>query len=157
MFDDIGGKIKTLAEVVCGLGIAASVIGAIILWVQNSAYTPTIFAGVLVLVLGCLGSWIGSFFVYGFGQLIENTDDIHADNMKTHTDNLEIQRLLKMQNEDNDGSMARSVPVVHHTSTNTSKSRGNESTPTNEEWTCSNCGLTNSRYVYRCINCDTKR
>lgn len=26
MFDDIGGKIKTLAKITCGLGIAASII-----------------------------------------------------------------------------------------------------------------------------------
>ncbi len=157
MFDDIGGKIKTLAKVTCGLGIAASIIGAIALWMQNSRYTPTILMGALVLGLGCLGSWVGSFITYGFGQLIENTDDIHEDNMKIHTDNLEIQRLLKIQNEGSVGSTARPVPVVHHTGTNASKSQVNESAPANEEWTCSNCGLTNSRYVYRCINCDAKR
>lgn len=146
MFDNIGGKIKTLAGVTCALGMIASVCGAAALWTQNSRYTPTIFLGVLVLGLGCLGSWVGSFFTYGFGQLIENTDNIHTDNM-------EIQRLLKKQNEDSTDSTS----AVHRASTNTSKRWDNESTPTNEEWICPNCGLRNSRYVYRCINCDTKR
>ncbi|MFR5787716.1 MAG: hypothetical protein ACLUHE_11880 [Christensenellales bacterium] len=90
MFDDIGGKIKTLAKITCGLGIAASIIGAIALWMQNSNYNPTTIIGVLVLVLGSLASWIGSFFTYGFGQLIENTNTIHSDNLK-------IQELLRNQ------------------------------------------------------------
>lgn len=146
MFNNIGGKIKMLAGVTCALGMIASACGAIALWTQNSRYTPTIFLGVLVLGLGCLGSWVGSFFTYGFGQLIENTDNIHTDNM-------EIQRLLRKQNEDRTGSTS----AVNRASTNTSKRWDNESTPTNEEWICPNCGLRNSRYVDRCINCDTKR
>ena len=32
MFDNIGGKIKTLAEVVCALGIIASVLAAFVVW-----------------------------------------------------------------------------------------------------------------------------
>ncbi len=102
MFDDIGGKLKALAKVACGLGIAASIIGAFALWVQNSSYNPTTFAGVLVLVLGSLASWIGSFFTYGFGALIENSETLHADNLK-------IQELLKTQQ----GESASSTPAVH--------------------------------------------
>jgi hypothetical protein len=34
----------------------------------------TAFAGILIMVLGSLGSWIGSFMTYGFGQLVENSD-----------------------------------------------------------------------------------
>lgn len=90
MFNNIGGKIKTLAGVTCVLGMIASACGAAALWAQNSRYTPTIFLGVLVLGLGCLGSWVGSFFTYGFGELIENTKAIHEDNLK-------IQGLLNNQ------------------------------------------------------------
>ena len=55
MFNNIGGKIKMLAGVTCALGMIASVCGAISLWAQNDPYTPTIFLGVLVLGVGCLG------------------------------------------------------------------------------------------------------
>lgn len=82
MFDDIAGKIKALAKVTCGLGIAASIMGAFALWAQSSPYNSTTSAGVLVLVLGSLASWIGSFFTYGFGELIENLETLHADNLK---------------------------------------------------------------------------
>lgn len=71
MFDNIGGKIKTLAQVVCWIGIIASVIIGFVMMAQDD---DTAFAGILIMVLGSLGSWIGSFMTYGFGQLIENSD-----------------------------------------------------------------------------------
>ena len=68
MFENIGGKIKTLAKVVCWIGIIVSVILGLGLLSRN-AITALLFIGI-----GSLGSWIGSFMTYGFGQLIENTD-----------------------------------------------------------------------------------
>lgn len=76
MLDNIGGKIKTLAVVVCIIGMIASVIGAFVIWgMHDSRYNPTIWLGFIVLLAGCLGSWIGSFFTYGFGQLIESNEE----------------------------------------------------------------------------------
>lgn len=71
MFDNIGSKIKTVAKVVCWIGIIASIIIGFVLMVQDD---DTAFAGILTMILGSLGSWIGSFMTYGFGQLIENSD-----------------------------------------------------------------------------------
>lgn len=144
MFDNIGGKIKTLAAVTCGLGITASIIGAIAIWIQDSSYNPTAFAGVLVLVLGSLASWIGSFFTYGFGTLIENSETLHADNLR-------IQELLKTQQ----GESADSTPVVHPV--RISKSHITTSASSPQEWDCPKCGLRNSAYIDTCINCDYKR
>ena len=71
MFDNIGGKIKTLAKVVCWIGIIASCLCGIILIGIN---TNTAFIGFMVLIVGSFSSWIGSFMTYGLGQLIENSD-----------------------------------------------------------------------------------
>ena len=80
MFDNIGGKIKALAKVFCWLGIIASIISgaAIIVQASQQRYNSGvgILYGVLIIVGGSLISWISSFFTYGFGQLIENTDRI---------------------------------------------------------------------------------
>ena len=92
MFDNMGGKIKTLAKVLVFLGILASVIGAIVLWAQagqvssrtGSYYysaqsgesTTLVITGFVVLVVGVLASWVSSFVLYGFGQLVENSDII---------------------------------------------------------------------------------
>ena len=66
MFDNIGGKIKTLAKVVCWIGIVASVILGLL--------SMNVITALLIMGIGSLSSWIGSFMTYGFGQLIENTD-----------------------------------------------------------------------------------
>lgn len=71
MFTNIGEKIKTLAKVVCWFGIIASVISGIAMIATSETL---ILAGVLTLVLGSLFSWISSFVLYGFGEVVENSD-----------------------------------------------------------------------------------
>lgn len=68
MFNNIGGKIKTLASLLAWLGIIASfILGFVLLSIDDSM----IPIGVIVIVVGSLISWIGSFLFYGFGELIE--------------------------------------------------------------------------------------
>ena len=71
MFTNIGSKIKTLASVFTWLGIIGSIISGIYLASQDD---DLILIGLLTALLGSLFSWIGSFLLYGFGQLIENSD-----------------------------------------------------------------------------------
>lgn len=73
MFDNIGSKIKDLALIVCWLGITISVISGLAIILSNE---ETVFVGLLIVLLGSAGSWIGSLVVYGFGQLIENSDTL---------------------------------------------------------------------------------
>lgn len=69
MFRNIGGKIKGLASFTAWLGIIASVIAGIVVIVATE--TPL---GLVVIIAGFLVSWIGAFQLYGYGQMIENTD-----------------------------------------------------------------------------------
>ena len=69
MFDNIGQKIKKLATVVCWLGIIASIVTGLIFMAAGG-----FFIGFVIAVFGSVASWIGSFFTYGYGQLIENSD-----------------------------------------------------------------------------------
>lgn len=73
IFGDIGGKIKALATVIAWIGIVASVISG---FTMMSIDEDLIFAGILVLGLGSLVSWISSFVFFGFGQLVENIDKL---------------------------------------------------------------------------------
>ena len=74
MFSNIGEKIKTLAKVVCWIGIVASFGGGIAILVNSKGRSGVlIFLGFMTMVVGSLLSWIGSFFIYGFGELIERT------------------------------------------------------------------------------------
>ena len=83
MFDNIGSKIKTVATTIAWLGIIGSIIiGIIIIAEANDSYYPSAtetLSGLLVIIVGSLSSWVSSFTLYGFGQLIENTDTICSE------------------------------------------------------------------------------
>ena len=76
MFDNIGGKIKLLAKILCWIGIVASVIVAVTMFVsiedapysQEGTYRGLGFA---FLFIGPLVSWVSSFLLYGFGETID--------------------------------------------------------------------------------------
>ena len=74
MFDNIGGKIKGVAAAVCWLGIIISIIVGIDLCASDEEVLTVV--GIVVIFLGSLSSWIGSFVLYGFGQLVENSDKL---------------------------------------------------------------------------------
>ena len=74
-FENIGGKIKTLAVVLTILGVVASIMICVFLLFRN------FLIGILIAIIGSLVSWISSFFMYGFGELIEKTTEV-AKNTK---------------------------------------------------------------------------
>ena len=67
MFSNMGGKIKALAKVVCWLGIAISVVIGFVMRGTRGME----LSGTVVLLLGPLSAWIGSFVLCGFGELVE--------------------------------------------------------------------------------------
>ena len=68
----MAGKIKDLQRVICIVEIAISVVAGI--GMIGSGYNNAMVGmGLAVMIVGSLVSWIGSFFAYGFGELIENT------------------------------------------------------------------------------------
>ena len=71
MFENIGEKIKALAVISTIIGMLGSILGGFAVWVEFK-----FIFGLLIAVFGCLFSWIGSFTLYGFGELIDNTQRI---------------------------------------------------------------------------------
>lgn len=107
MFDEIGKKIKTLAKVVCALGICVTcLIGIILIAVGgNMRYgggEGMETTGIIILLLGWVVPWIASFFLYGFGELIDKTCEIaetlkpkeQQENNNEVLEKLRIQRLI---------------------------------------------------------------
>lgn len=112
MFTNIGKKIKTLAQIICGLGIGISVITGFILIAQDE---DTLFVGVLILLLGSLFSWIGSFMTYGFGEIIERLTNIDSKLLvrrgSVNIDNGKIEMLKKWKEQGliNDAEYAEKI------------------------------------------------
>jgi len=89
MFDFIGEKIKKLAKVICWLGIISSVLlGFMIMSTEGDPLISTLLGlpmideeeivifGFLYMIIGSILSWISSFVLYGFGELIDTTMNI---------------------------------------------------------------------------------
>ncbi|MCL2754209.1 MAG: hypothetical protein FWD35_00630 [Oscillospiraceae bacterium] len=92
-YSNIGGKIKLLAKIIAALGVVASVLGGGITGIggffmivtagdswnsdaQIAAGFGTIGLSFVYLIGGILASWIWSWFMYGFGELIQKTCQI---------------------------------------------------------------------------------
>lgn len=73
MFDNIGKKIKTLTMVVCWIGMISSFITGII--ILASAHNAEAI-GIPIMLGGPLLFWLGSFLMYGFGELVDSTMSI---------------------------------------------------------------------------------
>ena len=74
MFDNIGGKCKGLASILCWIGIICSIISGIILMANGA-----VLAGLLSACLGALVSWIGSFALYAIGETAEQVKSIRIE------------------------------------------------------------------------------
>ena len=96
-FQNIGGKIKTLAVIVSIVGVVASVIFCIMALTENAGI------GLLIAIVGSLVSWISSFFTYGFGELIEKTTEIAKNTKK----DIKVEIVNEDKNENTNTTIVR--------------------------------------------------
>ncbi len=73
MFRNIGEKIKDISVFVTIAGIFISCIGGCVLWSVDESLIVT---GIIIAVVGSLISWLSTVLLYGYGQLISNSDRI---------------------------------------------------------------------------------
>lgn len=93
MYDNIGGKIKGLAKAVFIVEATAAVITGIALVAIDE---DLILFGLLTLILGPAVAWVSSWFLYGFGELIDKVCEIatntkNSRNASTSSNNQEHQ------------------------------------------------------------------
>ena len=174
MYDNIGGKIKVVAVAGGILGIIASLIVGFSLISQSSYYAQTAPMGLLVIFVGSLASWLSSFCLYGFGELIEKTGannealvkiekELAAMNAKSgaekenrpekarrHTEEAarveEVRKSAEEQEQRKapEAKNAQGVPSYPHTLEY-------------YEGICPNCGLKHYNYVHSlCVRCGAK-
>lgn len=97
MFKNIGRKIKGLTKFLFWLGFIFWIIAGLAVMVIGILTTPVSFdggdsfpatafifvlLGILVIGIGFLISWISSFFMYGYGELIDKTAEIAKNTAK---------------------------------------------------------------------------
>ncbi len=132
MFKNIGNKIKIFAKVICFLGIGLSVVYGIIMLTVFAAKGmgafSSILASILLIALFSLLAWVGSFTIYGLGQLVDNSDKLVENSEK-------LMIILNSKNS-------------HRNDTRDETAAGDSS------WTCSVCGCSVSHTYKTCPFCD---
>ena len=80
-YENIGNKIKGLAQMVFVVEAIAAVITGIALMATDEVL---ILYGLLVLIVGPIVAWVSSWLLYGFGQLVENSDIIAEEHKRVN-------------------------------------------------------------------------
>lgn len=160
MFDNIGGKLKTLAKVLTILGVAASIIIGIIVMSDGGAMSyygyrsgpssASIVSGLIFMLIGSLGAWLGSFLLYGFGELIEKAQEI-AHNTAVP---------LRASRPDSaapapapSASPAPPAPSAWLSSRLSQVAPLSKAGPASDGWTCPACKRVNPRTSTACKEC----
>lgn len=78
MFENIGKKIKGLAKFYCWIGIIVSLITGLVFCIISASEDEVGFLipGLCLLFLGPLFSWIGSWLLYSWGDIVDNVQTI---------------------------------------------------------------------------------
>lgn len=148
MFGNIGSKIKSLAKIVCWIGIVVFTI----LGLVSIGDTPVL--GLLIVILGSLCSWIGSFFVYGFGELIEKTTEIAENTRSGNTKNKNTSNNYnEIKSNNNHQTKKVSYPDVHIKNDDGENFDYETSMP---KTTCPSCGTQHDFDYPKCPNCGYK-
>lgn len=137
MLDQAGYKLQIGAKVVFAAGILLSLAGCVAFIALHpfgyEVTAPDVLIGLVILIAGFLFSWFSALFVYGFGQLVENSEI--ATSISVHNYN-RLQYDRKSADTETDGRSS-----VQHASQD------------GLYWTCPNCGTVNTMEDEACIEC----
>lgn len=143
MYQNIGEKIKFYAIGIAVFGIITCVIIGIAI-----IRTEAPMSGLAVIVFGSLGAWIASWFLYGYGELIETVSDIASELVyirQNHQQSSEVQEQNRavghIQNK-------MSKPMNLH-----EIARKKEAEVKEEKWICPKCGDKNNIGKMQCTSC----
>jgi len=129
MFDNVGGKLKTIAKVEMIIGIVASVILGFTFLTGGR-----VFGGLLIVIIGVFSSWFGSLVIYGIGQAVENSETI-------------LYSVRNQNNSEMNKSKMSTAPVGMNYHAIDEMAAQKEA---NGEWRCE-CGRVNKKYVSTCV------
>ncbi len=159
MFRNVGKSIKTIAIVFCIVDMISSIITGIVLMAEDDDY---IALGLLIIFLGTFLAWVGALFIYGFGQLVQNSDII-ANKIDPHTyirNNPQEISQVPIYYTNNHTYQNTNVAHTQYTPTSTytpsaQQSPSNSTPPKPQEvpiggWKCPSCGAAHAHYVGTC-------
>ncbi len=112
MFENIGEKIKSLAKICTYIGIAIFMM----LEIVAIALIKNIFIGLIITGVGFFISWISSFLLYGFGEIISQSQIIANNTIKQN-----INQNEKNKNTNHEKFKDAKIEAKRHSELNLSK------------------------------------
>ena len=135
MFNNIGNKVKIMAQVLCIIEIVACIITGIFYILHWRA----LFSGILIAVLGSFLSWLTNLALYAIGHIAENTDIIVRKLNNKNT----------LKNESANSPTTDNLKTIQH-------KKPIEKAQLDGSWWCS-CGALNRNSDISCSVCFKKR
>lgn len=173
MFENVGKKIMDYVTVITVIGFVGSVILG--LFLMTSIPGAGAVPGLIVMVVGCLLSWINGVILYGFGRLIYNSEQLNElQRMKKTMEalNANVYYLIQIQSNGAQGKAAQEFSVNPGTAPVQQPQEGKTvaeafgiqlsdeifSFPTREEGEifCPNCGTKQKGNRDKCWECSAK-
>lgn len=90
MYENIGKKLKGLAIAVFIIMLILSIVGGAIIIIVDD---DLVAVGIVVMLVMPLVAWISSWFLYGFGELVDKVCDIEERNRRQEQDAVQQQKL----------------------------------------------------------------
>lgn len=161
-FGNIGGKLKKVAFFVAVIGIISCVIWGIVIWISGDGFFAAgynrygrgdgycFLSGLLVLCAGSLASYMGSWMLYAFGTLVENTQRI-ADSL-----NPTASSAPKASSNSLSGIKSAVLNVFTRRVSKPAAS-DNPAASTPDTWTCPKCSTINPKTSFTCKDCGHSR
>lgn len=140
MFENIGSKIKTVAVTLTWLGIVMSVLTGLVIFLDGS------MEGLFIMIFGSLFSWLGSFLLYGFGQLVENSDKLV--DLLVPSDPVGESSVTPRYSADFRPLTGAAAPTYHPSIEDTLYPPAEPA-----DWVCFSCGNSNFHRVNTCQRC----
>lgn len=152
MFDNIGRKIKGYAKIVFAIGV---IVGCILAFVQLFALFELDegFWGLCVflftIAISVLISFISAMFIYGFGELVENSERIRRNTEETY--NITYELYSHEYDKDKKSSSSHTTPINHGTIPATRRGTSVDG------WICGKCDMRNASSAMYCKSCGSNR
>ena len=131
MYNNIGGKIKAIAAIAGWICLILGIIACIIFWVTDE---DLILTGLVSLIFGIAGL-VSSWFLYGFGQLVDDVERIRA-------------LLLSTRYSEQPRKNTQKTEKVSEITAATTKA-----TMLDDGWICGHCQTKNSINYGQCKKC----
>lgn len=100
MYENIGKKIKNLSLLFCVIGGFISIGAGICLTIYLSDNYNTkdyAFIGIAVGILSAILCWLAQFFIYGFGELIDQTAQMNKKMTFSSSENNVSEKINKLK------------------------------------------------------------